>query len=83
MIIVCLIPNAEIAFIFTCNYDVYVHRDGVAVDRIIGFQELGGVDDFTTKALESRLLKAGIQNRSFLDGFYQDVVFDHVLHLNI
>ncbi|KAG0625092.1 hypothetical protein M758_2G027200 [Ceratodon purpureus] len=39
---------------------VILFRDGVAVDRIIGFQELGGVDDFTTKALESRLLKAGL-----------------------
>lgn len=32
----------------------------MAVDRIVGFQELGGVDDFATKALESRLLKAGL-----------------------
>jgi thioredoxin-like negative regulator of GroEL len=39
---------------------VILFRDGVAVDRIIGFQELGGVDDFTTKALENRLLKAGL-----------------------
>jgi len=39
---------------------VILFRDGVATDRIIGFQELGGVDDFTTKALESRLLKAGL-----------------------
>ena len=35
------------------------------MDRIIGFQELGGVDDFTTKALESRLLKAGIKIEQF------------------
>lgn len=39
---------------------VILFRDGVAVDRIIGFQELGGVDDFATKSLESRLLKAGL-----------------------
>lgn len=48
-----------------CIYFVRVRRDGVAVDRIIGFQELGGVDDFTTKALESRLLKAGIKRKKF------------------
>lgn len=39
---------------------VILFRDGVAVDRIVGFQELGGVDDFATKALESRLLKADL-----------------------
>jgi hypothetical protein len=34
-------------------------RDGVATDRIVGFHELGGVDDFSTSALETRLLKKG------------------------
>jgi hypothetical protein len=34
-------------------------RDGVATDRIVGFHELGGVDDFPTSALETRLLKKG------------------------
>lgn len=45
--------------LFLKSANFYACRDGVAVDRIIGFQELGGVDDFTTKALENRLLKAG------------------------
>ncbi|KAJ7562851.1 hypothetical protein O6H91_03G086400 [Diphasiastrum complanatum] len=38
---------------------VILFRDGVAVDRIVGFQELGGVDDFATSALEARLLRKG------------------------
>ncbi len=31
---------------------IVLFRDGIAVDRIVGFEELGGVDDFPTKALE-------------------------------
>ncbi|XP_024021777.1 thioredoxin domain-containing protein PLP3B isoform X2 [Morus notabilis] len=32
---------------------------GIAVDRLIGFQDLGGKDDFSTKALENLLIKKG------------------------
>ncbi|KAH9554256.1 hypothetical protein CY35_08G054900 [Sphagnum magellanicum] len=39
---------------------VLLFRDGVATDRIVGFHELGGVDDFPTSALETRLLKKGL-----------------------
>jgi thioredoxin-like negative regulator of GroEL len=39
---------------------VLLFRDGVATDRIVGFHELGGVDDFSTSALETRLLKKGL-----------------------
>lgn len=35
-------------------------RKGVAVDRLIGFQDLGGKDDFTTMALENLLIKKGM-----------------------
>lgn len=35
-------------------------RNGIAGDRIIGFQDLGGKDDFSTKTLETLLLKKGI-----------------------
>ncbi|KAI5684157.1 hypothetical protein M9H77_05385 [Catharanthus roseus] len=35
-------------------------RNGIAIDRIVGFQDLGGKDDFTTKTLELFLLKKGI-----------------------
>jgi len=34
--------------------------DGIAVDRIIGFEELGNTDDFTTKFLETRLSKSDV-----------------------
>lgn len=33
---------------------------GVAVDRVVGFEELGGKDDFQTSALERRLLKSQV-----------------------
>lgn len=33
--------------------------NGVAVDRVVGFEELGGKDDFATSGLERRLLKCG------------------------
>ncbi|KAE9458908.1 hypothetical protein C3L33_09184, partial [Rhododendron williamsianum] len=35
-------------------------RKGVAIDRLVGFQDLGGKDDFTTKTLEALLLRKGI-----------------------
>ncbi|KAF5752456.1 thioredoxin domain-containing protein PLP3B [Tripterygium wilfordii] len=39
---------------------VILFRKGIATDRLIGFQDLGGKDDFTTKKLEVLLLKKGI-----------------------
>ncbi|KAL4530249.1 hypothetical protein Ndes2526B_g02389 [Nannochloris sp. 'desiccata'] len=33
--------------------------DGVAGDRVVGFDELGGKDDFPTERLENRLFKGG------------------------
>ena len=33
--------------------------DGVSIDRIIGFEELGGVDDFPTLRLTRRLVNSG------------------------
>lgn len=39
---------------------VILFRKGIAVDRVIGFQDLGGKDDFTTKMLENLLIKKGI-----------------------
>ncbi|KAL3675602.1 hypothetical protein R1sor_025550 [Riccia sorocarpa] len=39
---------------------VILFKNGVACDRIVGFEELGGKDDFTRAALESRLLRAGL-----------------------
>jgi hypothetical protein len=33
---------------------------GVAVDRLVGFEELGKKDDFNTAVVERKLLKAGV-----------------------
>jgi hypothetical protein len=34
--------------------------DGVAVDRVVGFSDLGNKDDFPTVALTRRLIRAGV-----------------------
>ncbi|KAA8535376.1 hypothetical protein F0562_030379 [Nyssa sinensis] len=39
---------------------VILFRKGIAVDRLIGFQDVGGKDDFTTRTLEALLIKKGI-----------------------
>ncbi|CAN1127872.1 Thioredoxin domain-containing protein PLP3B [Linum perenne] len=39
---------------------VILFRKGIAGDRLVGFQDLGGKDDFPTKKLETYLLKKGI-----------------------
>ncbi|OIW09837.1 hypothetical protein TanjilG_20544 [Lupinus angustifolius] len=39
---------------------VILFRQGVAVDRFVGFQDLGAKDDFSTRTLEALLLKKGI-----------------------
>ncbi|KAK9285673.1 hypothetical protein L1049_024872 [Liquidambar formosana] len=39
---------------------VILFSKGIAVDRLVGFQDLGGKDDFATKTLEVLLLKKGI-----------------------
>ena len=33
--------------------------DGISVDRIVGFEELGGKDEFPTLLLARRLIKSG------------------------
>eukprot|EP00249_Psilotum_nudum_P001825 c14526_g1_i1 orf=401-625(+) len=38
---------------------VIFFRDGIARDRLVGFQDLGGNDDFPTTVLENWLLKKG------------------------
>ncbi|KAJ7953050.1 Thioredoxin domain-containing protein [Quillaja saponaria] len=39
---------------------VILFRKGIAVDRLVGFQDLGGKDDYSTKMLEVLLIKKGI-----------------------
>lgn len=41
------------------NATLFTSRKGVAVDRLVGFQDLGGKDDFSTKTLEVLLIKKG------------------------
>lgn len=43
---------------------VILFRNGIAVDRLVGFQDLGGKDDFTAKALQNLLIKKGIISES-------------------
>jgi len=35
-------------------------KDGIAVDRLVGFEELGGKDEFSTEILEKRIEKSGL-----------------------
>ncbi|KAL2941935.1 Thioredoxin domain-containing protein PLP3B [Bienertia sinuspersici] len=39
---------------------VILFRKGIAVDRLVGFQDLGAKDDFSTKTLENLLTKKGM-----------------------
>ncbi|KAJ0893578.1 putative Thioredoxin-like superfamily [Helianthus annuus] len=39
---------------------VILFRKGIAGDRLVGFQDLGGKDDFSTRRLEALLIKKGI-----------------------
>ena len=58
--------NAEKAPFFVTKLQVQVlptvimFDNGVAVDRIIGFEELGGEDDFNTLTLTRRLIRGGV-----------------------
>lgn len=45
-----------------CLHSYFVRfffRKGIAVDRLVGFQDLGGKDDFPTRMLENILIKKG------------------------
>jgi len=39
---------------------VLFFRDGVCFDRLVGFEDVGGKDDYRTEKLEKILLKAGV-----------------------
>ena len=52
--------NTDVTFIGeSADKTIIVFNDGIAVDRIIGFDDFGGKDDFQTVALVKRLVKAG------------------------
>jgi len=42
---------------------IVLFKGGIAVDRIVGFDELGGRDDFSTLTLERRLVGADVLTR--------------------
>ena len=35
-------------------------KNGIAVDKIVGFEELGGTDEFPTLVLTRRIVKSGV-----------------------
>ena len=37
---------------------IVIFKDGVAVDQIVGFEELGARDDFPTQVMDARLLSS-------------------------
>lgn len=39
---------------------IIMFKSGVAVDRVVGFEELGGKDDFAHEALDMRLRCVGV-----------------------
>lgn len=39
---------------------ILLFKDGVTKDRIVGFEEMGGKDEFPTKILENRIKKSGV-----------------------
>lgn len=58
--------NAEKSPFFTTKLQVKVlptivlFKDGIAIDRVVGFDELGGGEEFETSVLEKRLAKGGV-----------------------
>ncbi|KAG4175382.1 hypothetical protein ERO13_A11G182100v2 [Gossypium hirsutum] len=55
---------------------VIIFRKGIAVDRLVGFQDLGGKDDFVTRTLEVVLIKKGIVSEKKNDEDDEDDVYD-------
>jgi len=35
-------------------------KDGVAIDRMVGFDDVGGKDDFPTRVIQKRIAKSGV-----------------------
>ena len=58
--------NAEKAPFFTAKLQVkmlptiVLFKDGIAIDRVVGFDELGGTSEFETSVMERRLAKGGV-----------------------
>ena len=58
--------NAEFSPFFVAKLQIQVlptlvcFVDGIAIDRVVGFEELGNKDDFPTMALTRRLIRGGV-----------------------
>jgi len=39
---------------------IVLFKDGIAIDRIVGFEEFGGEDDFNTEIMANRIAKKGV-----------------------
>lgn len=58
--------NAEKCPFFVAKLQIQVlptivcFMDGIAIDRIVGFEELGGKDEFPTLLLARRLVNSGV-----------------------
>ena len=39
---------------------IVMFKNGIAVDKIVGFEELGGIDEFPTLVLTRRIVKSGV-----------------------
>ncbi|KAM7250238.1 hypothetical protein ACFE04_022121 [Oxalis oulophora] len=57
---------------------VIIFRNGIAVDRLIGFQDLAGKDDFSTRALEIVLMKKGVISEAKKDEDEEDEYEEHI-----
>ena len=51
---------------------VVLFKNGVSVDRVVGFDQLGGKDDFSTASLEAKLKAADVVNSSKLQAARRD-----------
>ncbi|KAK4773720.1 hypothetical protein SAY87_028739 [Trapa incisa] len=62
---------------------VILFRKGIAVDRLVGFQDLGGKDDFTTRALENHLIKKGMISEKKNDEEDEGSDYPEGIHRNV
>ncbi|GKV29608.1 hypothetical protein SLEP1_g38516 [Rubroshorea leprosula] len=54
--------NSEKRFLslFSNHHGYHIPEKGIAFDRVVGFQDIGGKDHFSTEKLEVLLLKNGV-----------------------
>uniref|UniRef100_A0A1D1Z6R8 Thioredoxin domain-containing protein 9 n=1 Tax=Anthurium amnicola TaxID=1678845 RepID=A0A1D1Z6R8_9ARAE len=62
---------------------VILFRNGISVDRLVGFQDLGSKDDFSTKTLENLLIRKGVLDALKTDGEDDDENRDFSRNRNV